>query len=48
VVIDNIRVNDKVVGKPDDNGDDDWDQLKDSTSSFGQSVKKFFTRLVGK
>ncbi len=25
-----------------------WDQLKDSASSFGQSVKNFFTRLFGK
>lgn len=24
-----------------------WDQLKDSAWSFGQSVKSFFTRLVG-
>ncbi len=25
-----------------------WDQVKDGASSFGQSVKSFFTRLVGK
>ena len=24
-----------------------WDQVKDGASSFGQSVKSFFTRLVG-
>ena len=25
-----------------------WDQVKDGASSFGQSVKSFFTRLAGK